>query len=604
MAGTTLDIFQYSQPDSIAQEISSSYRTWNNLRSTKMAEWEEIRRYIFATDTSETSNSALPWKNKTTIPKLCQIRDNLAANYIKGLFPKRKWLHWIAYDKESAEAEKRQNIENMMYWIIERSDFTETAIKLVLDYIDYGNSFSTVEWVDERKTNENGTITQGYVGPRLVRISPLSIVFNPTAANFSSTPKIIRSLITMGELKRELESMSTDENRQSYEDLFNYLTKMRGDVASKSSGSNDMSDSGIQQLNSMYQVDGFSNFTDYLNSGYAEVLTFYGDLYDKTNNKLYSNYIFKVVDCHKLISSMPNPSFLGSDNIFHTGWRVRQDNLWAMGPLDNLVGMQYRLDHLENLKADIMDLVTYPVLKIKGQVDDFEWGPLERIYVQDDGSDVELLQPEVQALNMNLELTALQDKMEEMAGAPKEALGFRTPGEKTKYEVQRLENASNRIFISKIEQLEAGQIEKSLNGMLEMARRLMPATWIRVFDDQLKIENFNKLTPEDITANGRIRPMAARYFAEQAEKVQNINAFLSSQSGMDPAINVHLSGEKLAEMMVELLDLQGYDLFMPFIRLTEQAQGQQLANAHSENTMMAAGTPSGLTPDDHSLPPQ
>jgi hypothetical protein len=33
--------------------------------------------------------------------------------------------------------------------------------------------------------------------------------------------------------------------------------------------------------------------------------------------------------------------------------------------------------------------------------------------------------------------------MEEMAGAPKEAMGFRSPGEKTKYEVQRLESAAS-----------------------------------------------------------------------------------------------------------------------------------------------------------------
>jgi hypothetical protein len=27
-----------------------------------------------------------------------------------------------------------------------------------------------------------------------------------------------------------------------------------------------------------------------------------------------------------------------------------------MGPLDNLVGLQYRIDHLENAKADALDL--------------------------------------------------------------------------------------------------------------------------------------------------------------------------------------------------------------------------------------------------------
>ena len=35
--------------------------------------------------------------------------------------------------------------------------------------------------------------------------------------------------------------------------------------------------------------------------------------------------------------------------------------------------------------------------------------------------------------------------MEEMAGAPKEAMGFRSPGEKTAYEVQRMENAASQV---------------------------------------------------------------------------------------------------------------------------------------------------------------
>jgi len=116
-----------------------------------------------------------------------------------------------------------------------------------------------------------------------------------------------------------------------------------------------------------------------------------------------------------------------------------------MGPLDNLVGMQYRIDHLENMKADIWDLTRYPIFKIKGYVEDFDWSPGERIICGDDG-DVDLVSPDVQVLNFNTEISILEAKMEEMAGAPKEAMGFRTPGEKTKYEVQRIENAASRIF--------------------------------------------------------------------------------------------------------------------------------------------------------------
>src|SRR5690606_28773647 len=151
------------------------------------------------------------------------------------------------------------------------------------------------------------------------------------------------------------------------------------------------------------------------------------------------------------------------------GWRVRQDNLWAMGPLDNLVGMQYRLDHIENMKADVFDLVTFPPLKIKGIVNDFTWGPMEKIYVDADG-DVELLSPNVQALQANVGRAAIEQRREERAGSPKEAMGFRTPREKTACEVQRLENAASRIFQNKTAQFEEQIIEPILNAMLVLAQ--------------------------------------------------------------------------------------------------------------------------------------
>jgi hypothetical protein len=75
------------------------------------------------------------------------------------------------------------------------------------------------------------------------------------------------------------------------------------------------------------------------------------------------------------MSNEENPSWLGKCPIFHAGWRERPDNLYAMGPLDNLVGMQYRIDHLENLKADVFDQIAYPILKIRGDVEDFDFEP-------------------------------------------------------------------------------------------------------------------------------------------------------------------------------------------------------------------------------------
>src|SRR5690606_5105238 len=178
-------------------------------------------------------------------------------------------------------------------------------------------------------------------------------------------------------------------------------------------------------------------YQNYLQSNYVELLTFYGDMYDKERDELLRNHMFVVMDRSKVIFKAPHPFPLAEIPIWHSGWRVRQDNLWAMGPLDNLVGMQYRLDHIENMKADLYDLTTFPPVKIKGLVGEFDWGPMEKIFVDSDG-DVELMTPQVNVVQIDLAIQRYEQLMEEMAGSPKEAMGFRTPGEKTAYEVQRL----------------------------------------------------------------------------------------------------------------------------------------------------------------------
>lgn len=590
MPGSVLLLEDIIDKDDLAAGIADRWQQWSSFSNQKKIEWEEVRKYVFAIDTTETSNSTLPWKNKTVIPKLCQIRDNIYANYMKTLFPKRKWVVWQAFDSSSDTPEKVKAIESYMRWSIDRSNFKNTVSQLVLDWIDYGNCFGMPIWRDDR-VNDPDRPTAGYVGPAAKRISPLDIVFNPIATNFEDSPKIIRDLMTLGDLKDYLEKVSTDETREANQKLFDYLIGIRK-AAADFSGT-------IQSKDTQFAIDGFTSWKTYLESSYVEVLTFYGDLYDSNNNKFYKNQIIVIADRHKVISNQPNLNIFGKPAIYHVGWRVRQDNLWAMGPLDNLIGMQYRINHLENLKADVFDLITFPPLKIKGLVEDFEWGPMAHIVVGDDG-DVELLSPDFNVLNANLEITELERKMEEMAGSPKEAMGIRTPGEKTAYEVQRLENASGRIFQAKTEMFEEMMVEKLLNGMLELSRRNLDQTEIGVFDDQYQVTIFTSLSAQDLTGNGRIQPVAARHFAEYAEKVQNVTNLFNSQLGKDPAITVHFSGIQMAKMLEDLLDLEGYDLIKPYVRLAEQQEAQTFMNTSQEQVLAQAAAPSGLTPDDYS----
>ncbi len=592
MTGKVMPLENIISPDLLATRLTQRYIEWDTLRQVAKNDWEEVRRYVYATDTTQTSNSSLPWKNKTTVPKLCQIRDNLFANYIATLFPKRKWLVWEPENEDAADVRKRDSIINYMSWVIEQPTFKSEIEKVTQDYIDFGNCFATVEWVDQRVEQIDKT-QAGYVGPAVRRISPLDIVFNPTAENFMQSPKLVRSLISLGELKDLMERMSNDENRQTYEDLFKYLKEIRFHARQ-------FQGDWIQK-DRLYAMDGFTNFRAYLLSDMVEVLTFYGDWYDPYTDTFEKNRVITVVDRHKLINNIPNPSFFGYPPIVHSPWRRKQDNLWGQGPLANLVGMQYRMDHIENMAADIWDLVTYPVQKVKGFVEEYVWQPGEKIFVSEEG-DVELVQPEVQIMQSDMKIEKLQAQMEEMAGAPREAMGIRSPGEKTKYEVQRLENASSRMFQNKINQFSEQILEMLLNYMLELARRnLSGATTIRVFDNDLNATTFQTLTVDDITGVGRIKPIGARHFAEQAELVQNLTALTGSN--LWATVQPHFSGVVLARLLESIFDLKDYAAVTPYIQLAEQADGQRMVQALQEQLHQEMGTATGIG-HDYDVNPQ
>jgi len=591
VTGKVLELRDILSPDMLGVKITDKWIEWDMLRRPKKNDWDEIRKYVYATDTRSTSNSSLPWKNSTTIPKLCQIRDNLYANYSMNMFPQAKWLVWQPFNGQSKD--KAEAIENYMSWVIDQTGFRNEMDKIILDYIDYGNCFATVEWVDERVETPEKTQV-GYVGPTIRRISPLDIVFNPTAESFSRTPKIIRSLISLGELRDFLSNLSVDQNEEEFKEIYNYLKDIRSQAINFQGDFN--------ERDTQYRVDGFTSFRSYLQSDYVEVLTFYGDLYDHENDIFLKNHVITVIDRHKVVGKKPNPSFFGTAPIYHCAWRKRQDNLWGMGPLDNLVGMQYRMDHVENMKADIFDLTTYPVQKIKGFVEDYTWQPGEKIIVSEEG-DVELVVPDVNALNANFEIDKYEYRMEAMAGAPREALGIRSPGEKTKYEVQSLENSSGRMYQHKTTQFEENMPEPLMNAMLELAKRNMSGPIsVRVMDDEFKMATFETLTVDDITGIGRIKPIAARHFAEQAQMIQNLTQLTASN--VWPFIMQHFSSMTMAELYEDAFGLDQYPgLVMKNIQVFEQAELKKDVQSAEEVVAKHTMTATGINEDHDIVPP-
>jgi hypothetical protein len=579
MAGKVAQLRELINRDTFARQLAGLYNNWWIQRNDKEIEWRELRNYLFATDTTKTTNSKLPWKNKTTLPKLTQIRDNLHANYMDALFPNDDWLKWEGFDLNSSTHKKRKAIEAYLKNKLRESNFRETVAQLVYDYIDYGNSFADVVYVNESHIDQytKEEITT-YRGPKLVRISPFDIVFNPTAVTFKSSPKFTRYVKSIGELKKDIK----------------YRPDLNYDEAAVEKAINvrkNISFFKMEDINKAegFIVDGFGSLQEYYQSGLVEILEFEGDLYSEVTGELLENRVITMIDRSYIIRNVENTSWLGTDNKHHVGWRERPDNLYGMGPLDNLVGLQYRIDHLENLKADALDLTIHPPMVIKGDVEPFEWGPEATIHIPEDGG-IEMLPPNQAAFQVNNEIAALLMIMEEMAGAPKEAMGFRTPGEKTAFEVQQLQNAAGRIFQHKVNKFEIEFLEPILNTMLEIARHNMDMVELsRVMDDDLGVTDFLSITKEDITAKGKLRPIGARHYAARAQLVQNMLGVFNSPIGQ--IIAPHISAKRLAKMVEEYMGFEKYAFIKDNAAIFEQAETQKLVSEVQQSMAVQQNTP-------------
>jgi len=230
-------------------------------------------------------------------------------------------------------------------------------------------------------------------------------------------------------------------------------------------------------------------------------------------------------------------------------------------------------------------------------VEDFDYGPGERVYIHDDG-DVEFMHPDNATLTVDNQIEFLEQRMELYAGAPREALGIRTPGEKTAYEVEQLANASGRLFQLKASEFEMF-MEEQVNDFLGSARRnLNVADIAKYVDEETGVAEFMEITKDDIAAKGRLRPIGARHFAERARTVQEMSTFIGSPIGQDPAVKVHISGKKLAKMMEELLGVRKYELVQPNIRILEDYESKRLAQVANEQGQVESQMPVENMPPD------
>jgi hypothetical protein len=148
--------------------------------------------------------------------------------------------------------------------------------------------------------------------------------------------------------------------------------------------------------------------------------------------------------------------------------------------------------------------------------------------------------------------------------------------------------------------------------MLASAVKNMTVANIRTYDKDLKIAVFKQVANSNLSANGRVRATAARAYAEKELRIQTISGFFASPAGMDPAVQQHFSGKKLAHLWEELLDLKDEEIVSEYVRISEGVEAQRLASAGkqqlegegiaTEETAGGASKPAG--PEETGAPPQ
>lgn len=589
-----LNIFFGGNRDIIASHIVSLWTMWESSRNLANDRWHEVYKYIFATSTRDTTNETVTnWSNTTHRPKMANIFDTLTINYDAALFPNDDWLTWEGGDQDSVLQEKRATIESYMRTKhrLRSSGFRNQMRALEADWVWTGNAFAQVDYVIEQIEDvETGAFTTGYIGPKVTRLSPRDIVFIPTATDFRSAPKIIRKLFTIGELERIVQERP---DQQYFKEILDNAKKTRSHIRQFDQGD-------LLQDNEL-AFDGFGTTLEYFQSGLVEVFDFYGDMFIPELNEFKKNHVITIMDRWQVVRDEPINTWTGRPHIFHVGWRERPGNLWAMGPLDNLVGLQYRMDHLENARADGFDQMLDPDLVFVGDVEDImQVGGSKHYYIAEGGS-IGNLQPDTTVLNADFQIQELEDKMELYALAPREALGIRSPGEKTAFEVNQLATAASRAFEHKVLKFQEF-LEEIVNAELEVAVRNLDETdVIQVTDNDLGAEEFRTITKKDITANGRLVPVGARHFGRNAQLTQELAA-LQQGPLSDPEVAQHFSSVGLAKIYQELLQLSGNnpDIVQPYIRIDERLEAQRRLNV-SEDQAMQESLTSVVPPEEEAV---
>lgn len=579
----TFEIKELQQPEGLAAAIADKFVSWENSRDRWYRNAKETLENLYATSTRDIYNQTREFDNSTHIPKITQIRDMLITYYLDAMFSLPDYVEWEPYDYESTDVNTKNTLKALIKQMVEDSKFKPTVRELVEDYVDYGNCFATVVTANEELKDKGNSYGVIYRGPKAVRIDPLNIYFDPLASNFERAPKVVRTIKTLGELIADSEKFP--EAAEEYKKALKLALENRSMIRDRLAATN-----AEMIKDDMCNIAGFGNWSTYYASDTVELLTFYGDIYNMEDNSLHSNVRIVVMDRSHVLLEEPIKNYGFNCNIFKAGWRDRKDNLWSMSPLDNIKGMQFMIDFLENKRADIFNYISNPTIVTKGDVEMPEYlYPGCQIGLDVD-SDLQFARPDATALQADLYIDRYINLMEEMAGTPREAMGFRTPGEKTAFEVSQLNTASSRLFNEKTHKFELEMLEPLMTLMLRMyLSDTSRTTKVRTVNED-GVVIFVDVNVDELAARGRFIAVGSNTYTEKARMAQTLLQIYNSAIASDQLVFNYFNPKVLAQAIAYTTGLDRFkNILVENARVDEQlniAQAQEFNQQQMEETQV------------------
>jgi hypothetical protein len=571
-----LTITRYNEDNIAAAEIARMWFEWNNFRVNARNLWGEIDSYIHATDTSSVSYNETD--HKTMIPVISEIHEDLNAIMYGTVLPHEDWLGWRGYDMEAVTVSKRKKVLSYIKHLHTVNGFRQAVRSFLDDYSRYGNCFCQVQYQDNTVVDEQGNVVSGFSGAVPVRISPYDIVFNPTAKTFDAAPKIIRTMMSVGEFVQwaKLQQSLGIEIKDEVIDQV---------VAHRGQGTNNTDTSNVQK-NNQYVPDGFGTIEQYYISGFVEVLWFYGDIFDLETQEIHKNRCITVVDRSTELFNIEEKN----SRIYKGSWKPRPDNLWAQGALDNIVGINYMVNHRENSKNDAIDRFIHPDRAFVGDVDEiYDENTGQTKYIMPEGGSVTDIRPDATVLTFNNEIDMHLDFARRAARLPQQLSGFRTAGEKTAFEVQALNDGAFRGFINKAEQFEQEFLEKIITAEIEVAKEHFSSVIKVLEEDSEGIFRMLEVTQDDLSANGKLVPYGARRFARSLQQQAGLNQL--ANSNLNQMIAPHVNTWNMAQAVNEVYGFGDYNMFGKFASIEEQTEAQRMQALAAEQQVNELSEP-------------